>query len=369
MLSLIIGAFHTKIDTSLSWSDAIMKRALEEEMIDASENTPEIAQSPITRERVAKIVERVNLSQNTGGGNKEEYNRDLILDLNEADAVYRDDIHNAYQHGLLQGSDGMFRPKDTVTRAEACAIVNRLFKYTKRLEVPAEAKPVATPKPTVNPETGTSSTDPRTIAKMEKMNKARQEREENKANPKTLISVDLERVPKEGDMFNGRPITRDPETGVLGFGNGQTGGIYNGIQVTRSYTEVNTGNPVTKTETIEDRYIFRYDGASTNFSEAPSSGIRYITKGKYTFWDFEWEKINKTARAKLQAYKESMGCDSDKYIPGAMVDGTTADAAGNIISTEYTDTSNSKNCSKLCENPDVYYVFDMNACNFIGCRG
>lgn len=36
--------------------------------------------------------------------------------------------------------------------------------------------------------------------------------------------------PKEGNIPNGQPITRDPETGILGFGNGQKDRMYLGVK-------------------------------------------------------------------------------------------------------------------------------------------
>ena len=63
-----------------------------------------------------------------------------IADLNTADEAYRDKIVQAYTLGIVAGTGKNYLPKAATTRAEASAVVNRLMKYTDRVDELAEAK-------------------------------------------------------------------------------------------------------------------------------------------------------------------------------------------------------------------------------------
>lgn len=177
-------------------------------------------------------------------------------------------ILQAYSNGILCGTDdaGSYAPSAYAKRAEAAAIMQRLVDPSKRLEVEIKPAPVL-PVP-----------------------------DEDNVGASGVV------YPKEGDIGpNGKPITRDPVTGVLGFGNGQKGGIYLGIKspINGATIEVGTIAP-------DD-----YDNMGGNYTE----------KNGYTFWEPEWAKIQRVAVDKLNR----------EHPANSVAIGTKADIYGNII--------------------------------------
>ena len=178
-------------------------------------------------------------------------------------------ILQAYSNGILCGTDdaGSYAPSAYAKRAEAAAIMQRLVDPSKRLEVEIKPAPVL---PTPD--------------------------EDN-------VGISGRVYPKEGDIGpNGKPITRDPVTGVLGFGNGQKGGIYLGLKSPISGVAIKVG-----TIAPDD-----YD----------NMGGKYREKNGYIFWDTEWGMINQAAQAKLNR----------EHPANSTAVGTKADIYGNIIS-------------------------------------
>lgn len=177
-------------------------------------------------------------------------------------------ILQAYSNGILCGTDdaGSYAPSAYAKRAEAAAIMQRLVDPSKRLEVEIKPAPVL---PTPD--------------------------EDN-------VGISGRVYPKEGDIGpNGKPITRDPVTGVLGFGNGQKGGIYLGLKSPMSGEVIEVG-----------------DYAPDSYD---NMGGRYTEKNGYTFWDVEWGMINQAAQAKLNR----------EHPANSTPVGTKADIYGNII--------------------------------------
>lgn len=192
---------------------------------------------------------------------------------------YSDEIFLLYNAGILTGSDkyGTFKPNDTIIRAEAAAIINRVVDPSKRKEVEVNIEP-----------------------------------EEPEGSEGLSALPDGSNVgwytdaiyPKEGDILNGVKVTRDPITGVLGYGNGQKGGIYLGIKeeyAANKYRTIEVG-----TEAIDS-----YDGMG--------AGNTYDEKHGYIYWSNEWGKIDQYARSRLPQ-------------PSASNVGAKADISGNIIS-------------------------------------
>ena len=178
-------------------------------------------------------------------------------------------ILQAYSNGILCGTDdaGSYAPSAYAKRAEAAAIMQRLVDPSKRLKVEIKPAPVL-PVPD----------------------------EDN-------VGLSGRVYPKEGDIGpNGQPITRDPVTGVLGFGNGQKGGIYLGLKSPMSGEVIEVG-----------------DYAPDSYD---NMGGRYTEKNGYTFWDVEWGMINQAAQAKLNR----------EHPANKTPVGTKADIYGNIIS-------------------------------------
>lgn len=89
---------------------------------------------PITREKMAMVLVKaasILKGEDTGDA---AYDASRIPDLEEAGSAYQPYIQTAYGLGLLVGTGDGFRPKDHTTRAEVCAIVNRLFEYSERVD-------------------------------------------------------------------------------------------------------------------------------------------------------------------------------------------------------------------------------------------
>ena len=194
-----------------------------------------------------------------------------------SNSQFKTSIVKAYSNGILVGMDtqGNYKPSNLSTRAEAACVMQRLVDASKRKEVVVTA-------PEDN--TGLSpAPDGSNVGKYTGMV-----------------------YPKEGDIINGVKVTRDPETGVLGLGNGQKGGIYLGIK-----------SPL--------------NGASIEIGDiAPGDGYDNM-QGKYTeykgyiFWDKEWAIIQGNGQEKLET----------NYPNPA--DGTVADIYGNITTGVPTD--------------------------------
>lgn len=181
-----------------------------------------------------------------------------------------DYILKAYSNGILCGTndEGDFAPDAYAKRAEAAAIMQRLVDPSKRIHVVVKHVPVLTSPLPDGSNVGVSG----------------------------IV------YPKEGDIGpNGKPITRDPITGVLGFGNGQKGGIYLGLKSPMSGVTIRVGS-----------------GAYDSYD---NMGGDYREYNGYIFWEPEWTMIENTAREKL-----------DREHPANSTPvGTQADIRGNIV--------------------------------------
>ena len=231
----------------------------------------------LTREKMAMIL--VNSEKNIR--NKDvtaEFDSSKISDLNQADSAYRDDIVTAYALGLLAGTGTGYNPKGITTRAETCAIINRLFEYTARVDN------------AVQPETPTPTQG------------LQYEALPDGSNVGTYFNC-----PAEGLIGpDGKVITRDPETGVLGFGQGQHGNIWGGLTYPNGVVigEGSVADPTTSPYTDD------YKDVSGN----------YENHGGYTYWTQEWNRIYGVGVDKLN--------QSNPNAPA----GSVADINGNIIS-------------------------------------
>lgn len=226
---------------------------------------------PATRAEMATIV--MTIAEQMG---EEEFAIKDGIENNIGDymevASYANDMRyilQAYSNGILCGTDdaGSYAPSAYAKRAEAAAIMQRLVDPSKRLEVEIKPAPVL---PTPD--------------------------EDN-------VGVSGRVYPKEGDIGpNGKPITRDPVTGVLGFGNSQRGGIYLGLKSPMSGVAIEVGT------TAPDHY--------------DNMGGTYTEKNGYIFWEPEWTKIDKAAQDKLNR----------EHPANSTAAGTQADIYGNIVS-------------------------------------
>lgn len=226
---------------------------------------------PATRAEMATIVMTIAEQMGDEAFEIKDGIENNIGDYMEV-ASYANDMRyilQAYSNGILCGTDdaGSYAPSAYAKRAEAAAIMQRLVDPSKRLEVEIKPAPVL-PVPD----------------------------EDNVMEDGTVY-------PKEGDIGpNGQPITRDPVTGVLGFGNGQKGGIYIGIKYPTNGATIQVGS------TAADHY--------------DNMGGTYREKNGYIFWEDEWSLINNTAIDKLNREHPATSVGA----------GAKADIYGNIVS-------------------------------------
>ena len=294
LLSIILNT-SGNAPTSTDWPMNVMNKAIDLKIIPSKwANDGNV---PITRERMAGVLGTTWQYILKEDINKADYTIDKskITDLNESDG-FEDYIVMAYERGLVGGNgDGTFNPKGETTRAECCAVINRLFNYTSRVDNSALS-------PTTSSSTGNSSQQWHSI------------------------SIDDLNVPKEGDVINGITVTRDPETGVLGYGNGQKGGIYLGRAVG------NTGK-VYKVGSSSPYNLPKYDILAKG---------SYEQKGDYVYWSDEWLRIQSRVQTRLDAEHPD--------VPK----GTCADIYGNILE-GVTDRT----------NKDVFFMMGDEVCGWM----
>lgn len=227
---------------------------------------------PATRAEMATIVMTIAEQMGEEAFEIKDGIENNIGDYSEVSSYANDMryILQAYSNGILCGTDdaGSYAPSAYAKRAEAAAIMQRLVDPSKRLEVEIKPAPVL---PT--PEPGDNVMEDGTV------------------------------YPKEGDIGpNGKPITRDPVTGVLGFGNGQKGGIYLGVVYPTNGASIHVGSIAADS----------YD----------NMGGTYREKNGYIFWTDEWYMIENSARDKL----------NKEHPANSTAAGTQADIYGNIVS-------------------------------------
>lgn len=279
LIALILSASNNGNNlTGDNWADKIMNRAYELGIATPENISKAEANKPISREKMAYIL--INSANKINGENTKEIklvDTGVIADLNKASTAYRDSIRTAYSMGLLAGKGNGYEPKASTTRAEATAIINRLFKYVNRVEVKYEA-----------PEKGQAGV--------------------YTALPDGSNVGESGRIyPVEGMIApDGSTITRDPVTGVLGYGNGQKGHIYDTVGAQHKVT----GETIYLTE---GSVITPGDAGAANVSG------RYKDRGDYRYFASEWGKIDQNNVKKLN--KENSNVPS----------GTVADIDGNII--------------------------------------
>lgn len=273
LLSLILEAGN-KVDDTKAWPARVIDPAIELGIIPSSMSSE--ANTPITREKMAMILVNSAKAIRNEDTTGITFDASKIGDLNQANSTYRSYIQTAYGMGLLEGSGKGYKPKSATTRAETCTIVNRLYGYMPRVEVKEDEEPIIEI-------TGEYTALP-----------------DNSNVGKSGIIY-----PAEGMTHNGVKITRDPETGVLGFGNGQKGGIYLGLVYPTNGATIEVGS-----------------FASTDGYD----GIRgqYTQKGDYIYWDSEWDLIHKVSMNKVQKIANP-------------TEGMVADIEGNLTTGHYTD--------------------------------
>ena len=264
------------------WTTSVLKKAYSlgvyvywsPDGSDASANYPmtkEEAALVLTRAAEGILHETVPYDEAWDGGQ-------VFKDITSGTLNVPDVIESCYAMGLISGdTSGNFRPNQELTRAEAVVMISRLVGMAERAKVTMPLVPQYTPLPDGS-NVGMSGTV----------------------------------YPYEGavDARTGKVITRDPNTGVLGFGNGQKGNIYYGIDT------VNFDDEKVK---IKAGYCAADDYDNFRVGDA------YLQKNGYVFWEQEWWDISSYARQQLPK-------------PDASMVGTKADINGKIIAKNDTTT-------------------------------
>lgn len=293
LLSILINTTGNKIEGSGTWSVNVMNTAYNLGIVTSNELPESEANKPISREKMAMVLvksAKVLKGEQTEG--IEQVDESLISDLNQAGQAYQDYIRTAYSMGLLAGTGKGYNPKGVTTRAEACAITNRLMGYSERVDnlskQPTQPDQPTQPEQPEQPEQPTIGT----------------------GQPGVYTALpDGSNVGKEsGAIFpvegmtapDGTLITRDPETGVLGYGNGQKGGIY-------------------LTVTYKNGVTIHEGSAAPDAPSGSNVSGHYEKHGDYVYWTREWNKIDGAINRKLTANQ-----------PNAPA-GTVADLEGNIL--------------------------------------
>lgn len=280
LLSLILEAGN-KVDDTKAWPARVIDPAIELGIIPSSMSSE--ANTPITREKMAMVLVNSAKAIRNEDTTGITFDASKIGDLNQADSTYRSYIQTAYGMGLLEGSGKGYQPKSATTRTETCTIINRLYGYMPRVEVNDEEEPIIEM--------------PEGIYELP-----------DGSNVGSAGMV----YPAEGMVINGVKVTRDPETGVLGLGNGLKGGIYLGVTSKINGAQIEVGDI------------------------APADGYdnmqgTYEQKGDYIFWTKEWALIDKAAWNNLDKIQNP-------------TEGMVADIRGKVTTGSSTDK-------------DVFYVF------------
>lgn len=107
---------------------------------------------PLTRELAATIAFRALMKfEEYPKDDWFAYNLSKISDYNMISDEYKNDVVMAYRMGLVVGSNNMFTPKGTLTRAQAAVIVNKLIDKRLRVEsVPRDDEIIKFVKPDYN---------------------------------------------------------------------------------------------------------------------------------------------------------------------------------------------------------------------------
>lgn len=249
LLSLILEAGN-KVDDTKAWPARVIDPAIELGIIPSSMSSE--ANTPITREKMAMVLVNSAKAIRNEDTTGITFDASKIGDLNQADSTYRSYIQTAYGMGLLEGSGKGYKPKSATTRAETCVIVNRLYGYMPRVELKDDDTIIEMPEGIYELPDGS-----------------------NVGSYTGMV------YPAEGMVINGVKVTRDPETGVLGFGNGQKGGIYLGVASPINGATIQVGSM-----------------APADFYDNVQG--QYLQKGDYIFWETEWAMIQGAGMEKVE---------------------------------------------------------------------
>lgn len=123
--SFAVLEYHKQFsDTAGHWADPYISKLTAKHVIKGIDDTHYGPQANVTRADFVTLAIRslgLNETSETTGNN-------VFADVSKA-AYYASSIDKAVQLGLIQGSDGKFRPNDVITREEAAVVLQKLVQY------------------------------------------------------------------------------------------------------------------------------------------------------------------------------------------------------------------------------------------------
>ncbi len=144
-IKIVVAVFNGEeapVATGQHWAMNYIKKAQELNYIDAEEYKAADLDKPITRYQMSKIVVRVASSRG------ESFKSDIqdyvyqIKDYQAVPAEYSSEVLKAFTQGIITGyTDGEFKGRQGLTRAEASTVIVRIFDKTERI---LPAQPITT---------------------------------------------------------------------------------------------------------------------------------------------------------------------------------------------------------------------------------
>lgn len=113
------------------WAQPYIDTALSEGLIEKGEFAD--YKKPLSREQMARIIVRAALKvDEKPDGQYDTYIIGKVADYEQIADNLKQYVLDSYKLGLIQGSGNKFRPKDTLTRAEAAAVIIRILDTAER---------------------------------------------------------------------------------------------------------------------------------------------------------------------------------------------------------------------------------------------
>ncbi len=121
------------------WWQPYYKAGVQASLLDPTIITADMMDKPLSRYQVAQIISGLNIKISVPEGFKAVADTDKIYaaikDLYSIPVNYTDAVINVYAYGIMQGyTDGAFHGEDSLTRAQAAQIINKL--YAEELRTP-----------------------------------------------------------------------------------------------------------------------------------------------------------------------------------------------------------------------------------------
>lgn len=131
-IKMAVCAMGHKIERGTGyWAQPFIDTAISEGLVVKGEIAD--YKRPLTREQMARIIVRTTLKVDAKPDGK--YDQYIIGKVNDYYAItdgLKQYVLDGYKLGLIAGSNNSFNPKDTLTRAEAAAVIIRFLDVTER---------------------------------------------------------------------------------------------------------------------------------------------------------------------------------------------------------------------------------------------